>query len=247
MRTVEYQTEPLKDAFCREKVLTLDVVKKALGMPARMTAFRRLKCLDYRASCSHAGRYYTLNEIADYDEHGLWVFNGICFSRHGSLVNTLEHLVCASREGYFASELQGLLHIRVRNALAGLCQGGRLHREQIGREYLYVSAMMGDRQLDRRKRSIQEGTANKPEDAFGAEKIQEGLRTLLSVLNEKQRRLYLGFESMKLGYGGDTRISQVSGVNVKTIARGRRELDSKNVTPHRIRQAGAGRPSIKKN
>ncbi|ODS33395.1 MAG: hypothetical protein SCARUB_01432 [Candidatus Scalindua rubra] len=59
-------------------------------------------------------------------------------------------------------------------------------------------------------------------------------------------RLYLGLESMKLGRGGDHKISQLTGVNVKTIAKGRQELLIKNITPERIRKVGAGRPSIKK-
>jgi len=76
--------------------------------------------------------------------------------------------------------------------------------------------------------------------------IVEHLKTFLSVLNEKQRRLYLGLESIKLGRGGDVRMSSVAGVDVKTIARGRRELLSKQIEIDRIRRRGAGRPPLKK-
>ena len=37
--------------------------------------------LDARTSYSHRGGYYTLDELADFDQHGLWAFHGVCFSR----------------------------------------------------------------------------------------------------------------------------------------------------------------------
>ena len=67
------------------------------------------------------------------------------------------------------------------------------------------------------------------------------------MLNEKQRRLYVGFESMKLGRSGDLILSRITDMNVKTIARGRKELLSHDISPDRIRREGAGRPAIKKN
>jgi hypothetical protein len=78
------------------------------------------------------------------------------------------------------------------------------------------------------------------------DRIQENMRFLISNLNEQHKRLYLGLESIKLGHGGDVVVSQISGVNVKTIARGRRELQEKNVNSTRLRKIGAGRPGLKK-
>ncbi|MFQ5771846.1 MAG: hypothetical protein ACE5HX_15030, partial [bacterium] len=44
----------------------------------------------------------------------------------------------------------------------------------------------------------------------------ECLQRLLSVLNEKQRRLLLGFESLRIGYGGDKVLSKIAGVDART-------------------------------
>jgi len=52
---------------------------------------------------------------------------------------------------------------------------------------------------------------------------------------------------MKLGRGGDLILSRITGMNVKTIARGRKELLAHDISPDRIRREGAGRPAIKKN
>jgi len=242
MRTVQYHSQTLEAFFDKEKVLTLDAMKKALGTTAKMTVFRKLKSLSYRASYSHAGKYYTLDEIAQYDQHGLWNYRQVYFSKYGSLLDTIEALVCASEAGYFAHALQNLVQVRVHTPLLKLTASGYLRREGLAPGYLYLSPQTWKSQLKTRKQ-ILEATAS--EDEFSTD-IQQALRTFLSTLNEKQRRLYAGFESMKLGYGGDAIISQRTGMNVKTIARGRRELASQQITVNRVRQAGGGAKALEK-
>lgn len=240
----------LLSLFRRDVVLTLDVIKEVFGTTSKATVFRKLKPLEYRASYSHAGKYYTLDGLASYNKYGIWSFNQIYFSQQRSLVNTLEAIINKSQEGYFALELQILVHVRVFNALTQLVASGRVSRKQITGEYLYISRVIGAAQLDRRKQSIM-ACAYKDEKvsvpSFRSEAVTECLQTFLSILDERQRRLYLGLESMKLGYGGDLRLSRLTGINVKTIAKGRLELSNKDITPERLRKAGAGRPSIKKN
>jgi hypothetical protein len=234
------------EAFLIERVLTLESVTTLLGDPSRRTVVRKLNTLGCRASYSHAGKYYTLDKCANYNKYGLWSFKDVHFSKHGTLINTILHLVNQSEEGCLASELRALLQIQVHNALAELYSSQRLVREQIGGEYLYLSPVFQAQQLERRYRSLQKEISAAPVEGF-PETIQDSMRFLLSHLNEKQKRLYLGLESMKLGHGGDIQISRITGVNVKTIARGRRELRSKNVTAERIRRVGAGRRPLKKN
>ena len=253
MRTVKYTTERLAEAFEVAKVLTLEMIREALGGPTRMTAFRKLAVLDYRTSYSHGGRYYTLNSIADYDEHGLWTYDGtVHFSMFGSLLDTLDHMVSVSSEGYFAREMQARVQVRVHNALAKLHADGRLRREELNGEYLYLSMLMAERQLQQREQRIKEqataqGRPTATGDTFMTPGVQDRFQVLLSALNEKQRRLYLGFESIKLGRGGDACMARISGMNVKTIARGRADLAAGNSDLSRVRQAGAGRPPVKKN
>ena len=74
------------------------------------------------------------------------------------------------------------------------------------------------------------------------------LNLLMSRLDEQQRRWLAAFESQKLGYGGDTAISLLTGLHVDTIRRGREELDAglANRPTDRVRRPGAGRPPGKK-
>jgi hypothetical protein len=242
MRTVQYHTHILEALFDKEKVLTVDAIKKALGTTAKMTVFRKLKPLSYRASYSHAGKYYTLDAIAEYDQHGLWNYRRVCFSKYGSLLNTVEALVGASDAGYFAHELEELVRVRVHAPLLKLTTSGRLQRESLALGYLYLSPQTWESQLKTRKQMLEAMAAG---DESSAE-LQQALRTFLATLNEKQRRLYAGFESVKLGHGGDALIARQIGMNVKTIARGRRELASRQITVDRVRRAGGGAKALEK-
>ena len=67
-----------------------------------------------------------------------------------------------------------------------------------------------------------------------------------SLLDEQQRRLYAGLEAMKVGHGGDTQVAELLGIDPGTVARGRQELLSGDISPGRVRRAGGGRPSAKK-
>lgn len=242
MRTVHYHSQTLEALFDQEKVLTLDAMKKALGTTVKMTVFRKLKSFSCRTSYSHAGMYYTLDEIAEYDQHGLWNYHQIYFSKYGSLLNTVEALVCASEAGYFAHELQELVQVRVHTPLLKLISSGRLRRESLAPGYLYLCPQTWKSQLRMRKQILEAAVLG---DKSAAD-IQRALRTFLATLNEKQRRLFAGFESMKLGHGGDVIISRQTGMNVKTIARGRRELASQQITVDRVRQVGGGAKALEK-
>ncbi len=78
--------------------------------------------------------------------------------------------------------------------------------------------------------------------------LHHQMNIFLSRLNEQQRRWYVALESKKIGLGGDTLLSKITGMNVETIRHGRRELDNDLVSRpvDRIREAGAGRPPAEK-
>jgi len=243
----ESGTQNLAEVFQSEQVLDMDTAKEIIGTASRMTVFRKLKELGYYSSYSHHGKYYTLCTIPRFDRNGLWSYGGVHFSRHGSLMETIPVFVKRSEIGYFASELEELLKVFVHNALGNLYTSGHLLREQVGNQYLYLSPILAESQLYARKKLLAEGIAKSFSKAqLTQDEIDEHAKFFLSVLNEKQRRLYLGLESLILGHGGDVRMAGIAGVNVKTVSRGRKELLSKEINPDRIRREGAGRPPLKK-
>jgi hypothetical protein len=70
--------------------------------------------------------------------------------------------------------------------------------------------------------------------------LHQQMNFLVSTLDERQQRLYVGLEAQKLGYGGDRHLALITGMSVNTIAKGRREL--KALESHdEIRHPGGGR------
>jgi len=246
MRPIQYTTDELMRAFVKHKVLTLEEVKACLGTAVKMTALRKLRALDYHSSYSHVGRYYTLDRIARWDGHGLWVYTGIRFSCHGTLVETVAHLVDASDGGWLAAELEEIVGVRVHAPLLTLYRRGRVLRQQIGGEYLYVSCQRGSEQLTRRQEQVQAEATQGVVPGLALD-LSPHLTAFLATLNEKQRRLYAGFESLRLGRGGDAVVAGWTGLNIKTVSRGRQELQAGGVSMDRVRAVGAGRPASKKN
>lgn len=78
--------------------------------------------------------------------------------------------------------------------------------------------------------------------------LHHQMNVFLSRLDEQQRRWYVALESKRVGHGGDTLLSQITGLDVETIRRGRRELDDEFAQRpvERTREAGGGRPPVEK-
>ena len=74
------------------------------------------------------------------------------------------------------------------------------------------------------------------------------LNLFLSRLDEQQRRWCVALEAKKIGHGGMKRLSQITGMDMNTIRRGRRELDEGLVERPigRVRLAGGGRKPLPK-
>jgi hypothetical protein len=247
MRPEKYHVDSLLEAFENHLVLSRDSIASILGTESKMTIFRKLKPLDYCTSYSHCGRFYVVKQFIPFNEHGLWSQGSIHFSRAGSLMQTIPVLVEESLYGYFAMELRRLLQVKVQDALVKLHHEDRLKRQQVRGDYLYLFPALYQDQLRRREEKIAQAQRD-TQQRYGIDKEVVGhMCCLLSILNERQSRLYLGFESIRMGHGGDAKLSRITGVNVKTIARGREELTRGDVSADRIRAAGAGRPALKKS
>jgi hypothetical protein len=151
--------------FRKRPIVTLDTLLATLRTRSRMSVFRRLSAIGYLTSYSHAGRYYTLREIPELDEGGLWHHLGVSFSRYGSLKSTVEHIVNDSEAGKTHPELELSLRVRVHNTLLDLVEEGRIGRVQTDRYFLYVSAKRrkAKAQVARRQEAIEREAAEREE------------------------------------------------------------------------------------
>jgi len=78
--------------------------------------------------------------------------------------------------------------------------------------------------------------------------IHHQINVVMSRLDEQQRRWYAAVEANRRGRGGQKEVSQITGLDEKTISRGQQELslDLSGRPQDRIRLPGAGRPLAEK-
>ena len=241
MRSTVYHADDLERFLMRNVVATMLEIQDFLGTPVYKTVLRKLKQLSYRSSYSHGGSYYTLERIAQFDHRGLWSYNNVRFSEHGTLMSTLQHFVDESHSGYFADELRQLLGVSVKESLLRLVGNGQVSREKVANRYLYCSAKSATRKQQLLSRNLMDLAEHELSDEAKAAII-----FFLSMLDEKQRRLYAGVEAIKYGLGGDKWIAGLLGMHPQTVARGRRELLAGDVEVDRARKAGGGRKPVEK-
>jgi hypothetical protein len=129
----------LEGLFRRKRAALLDDLRAALGTASRTTILRILRAVGYFTSYSHAGRYYTLRRIPEFDRCGLWSWRGIGFSSRGTLRATLVFLIQESPAGQTHEELRQRLGLRVHDTLRSLVLGSAIGREPFEDVYLYLN------------------------------------------------------------------------------------------------------------
>lgn len=250
MRPTLYTADAAAALIRQQKIATLPELMAALGTEARRTAVRKLEAISARASYSHGGRYYTLDDVAEFDRLGLWSHRQVWFSLRGNLLETAVELVEMAEFGYFVEELDNLLHVGTKDALRKLVRAARLARTEMAGRFLYCAQDPRRRReqlVARRARLAHPGLVGPlPDAAILPEELRAAIVLFFSLLDEKQRRLYAGLEALKTGHGGDTRIAELLGLDVSTVARGRRELLAQDVEVERVRASGGGRKTTEK-
>jgi len=92
--------------------------------------------------------------------------------------------------------------------------------------------------------TICQGETDHPDKA-----LHHQMNVLMSRMDEQQRRWYAAVESQRYGHGGIKLVSQITGLDDKTIRNGRQEMATDLVERprDRIRLPGGGRPRVEKN
>lgn len=250
MRPTEFSASSIAALLRKQKIATMPELMGALGSDSRRTVFRRLKEIPYRTSYSHRGRYYAVVDINEFDELGLWTYEDVWFSVHGTLLSTAAALVETAELGFFVEELDSLLHVSTKDALLKLVRDARLARTEMAGRFLYCAADASRRrqqQLGRRVLLAEPGVVGPlPDAVIMPDELRAAIVLLFGSLDEKQRRLFAGLEALKVRHGGDLRIAELLGLDRGTVARGRRELLARDVKVEQIRRSGGGRTPVEK-
>jgi hypothetical protein len=179
MRSEEEAQQALRRLIRRTSVADMAALCEVLGTRSRMTVFRRLKEIGYRTSFTHAGRYYTLADIPEFEELGLWFHKDAGFSTKGTLKETVATHVERAPDGRTNAELHHVLRVRVHNTLLDLVREGRITRMRYGQVSLYVSA---DAEHAADQMARRQELAHVMEDAFRELTTDETIEVLAEAL-----------------------------------------------------------------
>lgn len=139
MKPIRDTAASLLRRWRRKKVITLPELMAELRASLR-TLRRRLKDWGALASFNHNSRFYTLPDLPQFDQHGLWFHRAIGFSRHGHLPQTIVALVHQSSGGLTAAELGQRLRLEPRSFLWQFHQHPDLQRQKYQGHYVYFAA-----------------------------------------------------------------------------------------------------------
>jgi hypothetical protein len=181
MKTHRVQLQDILDAFERKKILTKKEILQAAGC-STMTAWRLLRSHGYLTSYNDNARHYTLANIPRFDEHGLWEYQKVRFSKWGSLTKTIVALIDNSASGMTPAELEQRMHVRnVKPTLSRLIQRQSVTRETIHGRSVYLSL------ADRRRAKQQQQREKENRDRQPAHSLPP-LEHIIAVLVEMIQR-----------------------------------------------------------
>jgi hypothetical protein len=155
MKPIQNAAASLLRRWRRKKVITLAEIMQELQSSVR-TIRRRLQIWGALASFNHNSRFYTLPELPQFDEQGLWFHRDIGFSSHGHLPQTIVALVLQSPGGLSAAELGQRLRLDPRSFFWPFHQHPSLQREKVEGHYVYFAA---DPAVAARQRAVRNAAA----------------------------------------------------------------------------------------
>jgi hypothetical protein len=178
------------EEFRRRKVLTVRQLVELLGCSIP-TVRNRLKRWRAHTSYNHNGAYYTLPAIPRFDEHGLWRYKSVGFSKHGNLKRTLLQLVRDSPAGLDAAEIGRLLGLPPRSFLSHFRNVPGLSRERLEGRFVYFcdEPEVFSRQRQSREQGMRKPPGELPSGSVAVAVLADLINHPDSTLHASSRRL----------------------------------------------------------
>lgn len=207
--------EAVMRAFKKHKVVTIDQLAHWLSCSV-VTARRRLKAWSAYTSYNRNGRYYTLPEIAQFDDMGLWRHRDAFFSKHGNLKQTLVYLITHSAQGLSSTELGEILGLQPRSFLSPFRNHPAIYRENMTGRWIWFAADAGIRKHQRQARLAEEDAKAScmPTDMDAVMILVDLIEHPQSDVEQIARRL----KSRQIGIDAIRQLLEHHGLLKKTVA-----------------------------
>ncbi len=122
----------------KKKVFVFPLLISLLSCSVR-TGRLKLKQWGAYSSYNQNGKYYTLPSVPDFDENGLWWYKDIYFSKHGTLKNTVVHLINKSTSGFSGDQIGKIIALSPRSFLHHFRNTPGIRRQKHAGVYVYFS------------------------------------------------------------------------------------------------------------
>ena len=118
----------------------------------------RLKLKSWRTYTSYNqnGRFYTLPQVPVFNQHGLWRYQDVSFSKHGNLKKTVVHLVAVSPAGLSGRQLGDILGLAPQSFMHHFSKCLGIRREKHGGIFIYFADGLDiyERQRQQRRKDV---------------------------------------------------------------------------------------------
>ena len=142
----------LEKLFNKNKILTYSEVKEKIGC-CLTTLSRFGDKHGYYSSCNNNGKYYILAKDCTFNEHGLYVFKGVIFSKNLTLKNSILNAIDNSKAGMTTEELSTIYGKSTGVSISHMYTKKQLARTFIDNTFYYFSS---DREVQSHQKDLRE-------------------------------------------------------------------------------------------
>jgi len=173
-------TNELRELFKKNIVMDMDDLQKQTSS-SRITVLRHLKEIGYITSYNKNAKYYTLLEIANFDETGIFNNKGILFFKNGGIRELVIKEIESGEKGFTAEELNTKIGTRVSVQLHQFVRENLITRRKYSSFYVYYSAdeSTKKKQVNNREKELEKISTNEDSDLTDETKT---IRILLEII-----------------------------------------------------------------
>src|SRR5665811_1475369 len=173
-------TNELRELFKKNIVMDIDDLQKQTSS-SRITVLRHLKEIGYITSYNKNAKYYTLLEIANFNEIGIFNHKGILFFRNGGIRDLVIKEIESSEKGFTAEELNTKIGTRVSVQLHQFVIKNLITRRKYSSFYVYYSIdeSVQKKQVNNREKELKKISTNEDSELTDEQKT---IRILLEII-----------------------------------------------------------------
>jgi len=183
-------TDELRELFKKNIVMEIDDMQKQTSS-SRITVLRHLKEIGYITSYNKNAKYYTLLEIANFNETGIFNHKGILFFRNGGIRDLVIKEIESSEKGFTAEELNTKIGTRVSVQLHQFVRKNLITRRKYSSFYVYYSIdeSVQKKQVNNREKELKKISTNEDSEITDEQKTIKILLEIIQNPNAKPNEI----------------------------------------------------------